>query len=161
GMEATIAVDFEKPLTESTCIYCGRCAVVCPTGALVKADTKYATAPTEKTTPSVCSYCGVGCSMFLNTQHGRLANVMADVEGESNADNLCVRGQFAYDYVQNRERLRAPQARRPDGTLGEVSWDVALDQVANTLVRIRDSAGPDAIGFVGSGKTTNEESYLF
>jgi len=78
GMEATIAVDFEKPLTESTCIYCGRCAFVCPTGALMKADTKYATAPTEKTTPSVCSYCGVGCTMFLNTQAGRLANVMAE-----------------------------------------------------------------------------------
>src|SRR5919202_184236 len=123
GMEATIAVDFEKPLTESTCIFCGRCAVVCPTGALVKADTKYATAPTEKTTPSVCSYCGVGCTMFLNTQAGRLANVMADKDGAPNYDNLCVRGQFAYDYVQNRERLRQPQVRRPDGSLGQTTWD--------------------------------------
>lgn len=156
GMEATIAVDFEKPMTESTCIYCGRCAVVCPTGALVKADTKYATAPTEQTTPSVCSYCGVGCTMFLNTQHGRLANVMADRWGEPNNDNLCVRGQFAYDYVQNRDRLRAPQVRGEAAT-----WDVALGHVAGELRRIRDAHGPEAIGFIGSGKVTNEEAYTF
>ncbi|HEY3111138.1 MAG TPA: molybdopterin-dependent oxidoreductase, partial [Chloroflexota bacterium] len=161
GMEATIAVDFEKPLTESTCIFCGRCAVVCPTGALMKADTKYASAPTEKTTPSVCSYCGVGCTMFLNTQAGRLVNVMADKDGAPNYDNLCVRGQFAYDYVQSRERLRQPQVRRPDGSLGQTTWDDALEQAAAGLARVRDQHGPDAIGFVGSGKTTNEESYLF
>ncbi len=161
GMEATIAVDFEKPLTESTCIFCGRCAVVCPTGALIKADSKYAAAPTEATTPSVCSYCGVGCTMFLNTHHGRLANVMADVEGPSSKDNLCVRGQFAYDYVQNRDRLKTPLTRRPDGSQGQTTWDDALSFVAGELARIRDTYGPDAIGFVGSGKTTNEESYLF
>ncbi len=161
GMEATIAVDFEKPLTESTCIFCGRCADVCPTGALMKSDTKYATAPTEKTTPSVCSYCGVGCPTFLNTQQGKLVNVMADVDSETSHDNLCVRGQFAYDYVQNRDRLKTPMLRRADGTMGPASWDDALEAAASGLARIRDTHGPDAVGFVGSGKTTNEESYLF
>ncbi|TAK25552.1 MAG: 2Fe-2S iron-sulfur cluster binding domain-containing protein [Chloroflexota bacterium] len=160
GMDVSIAVDFEKPLTESGCIYCGRCAVVCPTGALMKTDSKYATAPTEKTTPSVCTYCGVGCSMFLNTAQGRLANVMADKDGASNHDNLCVRGQFAYDYAQHKDRLRVPQIGR-DGTLREATWDEALDAVGNGLTAIREAHGPDAIGFIGSGKTTNEESYLF
>ncbi|HEY3078850.1 MAG TPA: molybdopterin-dependent oxidoreductase [Chloroflexota bacterium] len=161
GTDVTIAVDFEKPLTESTCIFCGRCAVVCPTGALMKSDSKYAAAPTEKTTPSVCSYCGVGCTLFLNTQHGRLANVMADRYGPANWDNLCVRGQFAYDYVQHRDRLRTPMLRSDGGELAPASWDDALDRVAGGLVAVRDKHGPDAIGFVGSGKTTNEESYLF
>jgi predicted molibdopterin-dependent oxidoreductase YjgC len=161
GNEATIAVDFEKPLTESTCIYCGRCAVVCPTGALMKSDSKFAAAPTEKTTPSVCSYCGVGCTLFLNTQHGRLANVMADRFGPANWDNLCVRGQFAYDYVQHKDRLRTPMLRAEGGGLAPASWDDALDRVAAGLVAVRERSGPDAIGFVGSGKTTNEESYLF
>jgi formate dehydrogenase alpha subunit len=160
GSDVSIAVDFEKPLTESTCIYCGRCAVVCPTGALMKSDSKYATAPTEKTTPSVCSYCGVGCTMFLNTERGRLANVMADRDGPANHDNLCVRGQFAYDYAQHKERLTTPQVRR-DGGLVAATWEEAIAAVRDGLGRIRERHGGDAIGFVGSGKTTNEESYLF
>ncbi len=159
GMDATIAVDFEKPLTESGCIYCGRCAVVCPTGALMKADSKYGATPTESTTPSVCTYCSVGCSMFLNTQNGRLANVMADREGASNHDNLCVRGQFAYDYAQHRDRLKVPRVRQGT-TFVDATWDSALDRVASDLRRIRQTHGPDAIAFVGSGKITNEESYL-
>src|SRR5687767_4528519 len=113
----------------------------------MKSDSKYATAPTEKTTPSVCSYCGVGCTMFLNTQHGRLANVMADRDGPANHDNLCVRGQFAYDYAQHKDRLKSPQVRR-DGQLVAASWDDAIEAVRVGLGAIRERHGGDAIGFV-------------
>ena len=72
-----------------------------------------------------------------------------------------LRGQFAYDYVQHRDRLRTPLLRREGGEPSPVAWDEALDRVASGLAAVRDRHGPDAIGFVGSGKTTNEESYLF
>ena len=41
-----------------------------------------------------------------------------------------------------------------------VSWDVALDRVAETLKTIRRESGPESIGFLTSAKCTNEENYL-
>lgn len=34
GFETSIATFFESPLPETTCVYCGNCVGVCPTGAL-------------------------------------------------------------------------------------------------------------------------------
>ncbi|MFN3763793.1 MAG: molybdopterin-dependent oxidoreductase, partial [Anaerolineae bacterium] len=42
----------------------------------------------------------------------------------------------------------------------EASWDEALGLVAERLSHIRDTYGPDALGFLVSAKCTNEENYL-
>jgi len=40
GFETQINTFFEKPMTETTCVFCGQCVGVCPTGAL-KAKREY------------------------------------------------------------------------------------------------------------------------
>jgi predicted molibdopterin-dependent oxidoreductase YjgC len=109
--------------------------------------------------PSTCSYCGVGCGLFLNVKGGRLISASPDLEDEASSGYLCVRGQFGYDYAANRERLKTPLIRRGD-ELTETTWDEALDATAAALARIVREHGPDAVGVIGSGKTTTEEAYL-
>jgi assimilatory nitrate reductase catalytic subunit len=57
-------------------------------------------------------------------------------------------------------RLTRPQLRGPDGELRPVSWDEALDFVAEGLLRLRARHGPEALAAFGSGALTNEKAYL-
>src|SRR5579883_3286118 len=158
GPHSSISVNFDRQLTESPCIYCGACAIVCPTGALMKADVTFGRIP-EYGVPTTCSYCGVGCSLFLNVKGGRLISASPDLEDKASSGYLCVRGQFGYDYTLHRDRLKSPLVRVGDDQV-EASWDEALDVAADRLASIIREHGPDAVGVIGSGKVTNEEAYL-
>lgn len=158
GPYSTISVHFDRQLTESPCIYCGACAIVCPTGALMKADVTFGRIP-EYGVPTACAYCGVGCSLFLNVKGGRLISASPDLEDRASSGYLCVRGQFGYDYAASRERLKAPLLRLGDEQI-ETTWDDALDTAAEQLATVVKQHGPDAVGVIGSGKITNEEAYL-
>lgn len=158
GPYSTISVHFDRQLTESPCIYCGACAIVCPTGALMKADVTFGRIP-EYGVATTCAYCGVGCRQFLNLKGGRLISASPDLDDPASSGYLCVRGQFAYDYALSRERLKAPLIRFGD-ELTEATWDEALDTAAEQIATIVQKHGPDAVGVIGSGKITNEEAYL-
>lgn len=158
GPHTSISVHFDRKLTESPCIFCGACAIVCPTGALIKADVTFGRIP-EFGVPTTCAYCGVGCGHFLNVKGGRLISASPDLEDPASSGYLCVRGQFGYDYTTSRDRLKTPLVRFGDEQ-AETTWDDALDTAADQIATIVRRHGPDAVGVVGSGKITNEEAYL-
>lgn len=162
GRDAKISVQFKKELTESPCIYCGACAEICPTGALVKTDVAYGRTA-EATVPSVCAHCGLGCGMFYNLRHGangdRIVNVSGDWEDPASGGYTCVRGTFGYEFVASRDRLTTPLVKE-HGEYFEATWDEALDLAAKKLAEARSNHGGSAVAVLGSGKTTNEEAYL-
>ena len=110
--------------------------------------------------PSVCPYCGVGCGLFVEAQDG-VAIGLGYMQGHPTSQGaLCPKGNASLDIVYHRERLLHP-LRRVEGGFEPIDWDEALALVATNLGRIRDEAGPDALGFLASAKCTNEENYLF
>ncbi|MSO50689.1 MAG: 2Fe-2S iron-sulfur cluster binding domain-containing protein, partial [Acidobacteria bacterium] len=74
GFNATIATEFDTPLPDSACVYCGNCIGVCPTGALMfKSEHDMREAGTwdeskQAVTDTICPYCGVGCTLQLHVQ---------------------------------------------------------------------------------------------
>lgn len=52
-------------------------------------------------------------------------------------------------YQQHADRLTIPLKRQPDGSFQEVSWDVAIQEIADRLVQIRDDFGGTAFASVG------------
>jgi formate dehydrogenase major subunit len=109
-------------------------------------------------TKTVCTYCGVGCSFDVWTKDRHILKV-APAEGPANGISTCVKGKFAWDYVNSADRLTTPLIREGD-TFRDASWDEALGLVARRLAEIKAQSGPDAIGLIASSKCTNEESYL-
>lgn len=160
GFRSRPATLYDQPLTHSECTFCGTCVSLCPTGALSSAFSDHCGTPEQEgLTP--CSFCGVGCSLLLGTVGDRVVEVNpAARPGSVNGVTLCVRGHFAHDYLNARDRLTAPRIRK-DGEWSTVSWEEALTTVAEGLVRARKQYGPQSIGFYGSSKCTNEENYLF
>jgi predicted molibdopterin-dependent oxidoreductase YjgC len=158
GPTSSISVQFDHHLTDSPCIFCGACAIVCPTGALMKADVTFGRIP-EYGVPTTCAHCGVGCGQFLNVKGGRLISASPDLDDKASSGYLCVRGQFAYDYAASRERLKAPRLGRGE-VQSDATWDEALETAAQRVADIVTRYGPHAIGIIGSGRTTTEEAYL-
>lgn len=115
--------------------------------------------PEIKRTKTVCTYCGVGCSFEMWTRDRHLLKVQPVVDAPVNGISTCVKGKFAWDFINSPERLITPLIREND-RFRPASWEEALTLVAQRLLAIRDETGPDSIGFIGSSKGSNEEAYL-
>lgn len=110
-------------------------------------------------TKTVCTYCGVGCSFDVWTKGRDVLKIEPRPESPANGISTCVKGKFGWDYVNSEERLTKPLIREGDH-FREAEWEEAIALVASKLTEIKETDGPDALGFISSSKCTNEESYL-
>ena len=116
-----------------------------------------------KRTKTVCTYCGVGCSFEVWTRDRHILKIEPS-HGPANGISTCVKGKFAWDFINSDDRLTKPLLRQStlDGndTFVEITWPQALDIIHERWSKIKDEHGPDALAFIASSKCTNEESYL-
>jgi predicted molibdopterin-dependent oxidoreductase YjgC len=108
GFDAHISTEFDTPLPDSACVYCGNCIGVCPTGALMfKSEHDKRSAGTwdesrQAVTETVCPYCGVGCMLELHVQDNSIVKVTSPLDHSVTSGHLCVKGRFGFQFVQKR-----------------------------------------------------------
>ncbi len=146
------------------CEECGMCIDICPVGALTSGAYRYKTRPWEmKHVGTICTHCGDGCKTTLGVR--RSDTGMDIVRGDNrdksgiNGDFLCIKGRYAFDFFDHKDRLRQPLIRK-EGKLTPTTWEEAIEYVGKRLREVRDSKGGQAIGVIGSNRATNEENYL-
>jgi NADH-quinone oxidoreductase subunit F len=106
GFDAHVSTEFDRPLPASACVYCGNCIAVCPTGALMakdEFDLRASGAYDERgqsTTDTICPYCGVGCTLRLHVQDGRIFKADSPLDNRITLGNLCIKGRFGWRFVQ-------------------------------------------------------------
>lgn len=150
----------DKPLKDSDCVFCGECVQACPVGALVEKDVRYTTRHWETTKiKTTCSYCGVGCQLYLHVKDNRVVKVSGVEDVPPNYGSLCVKGRFGFDFINSPERLTTPLIKE-NGEFREASWDEALNLVADKFSEIKKTHGPDSMGVLTSARITNEENYV-
>ena len=105
GFGAHISTEFDAPLTDSACVYCGNCIQVCPTGALsFKAEFDLRAAgrwdePSQTETDTICPFCGVGCTLTLHVQDNTIVKVTSPPGHPVSHGNLCIKGRFGWAHV--------------------------------------------------------------
>ena len=161
GFETQITTEFGHMLKDSDCTFCGQCVQTCPTGALAdRKGLRHAETPGETSkTRTICAYCGVGCSVDLVTKGDQIVSVHPALDGPANKGALCVKGQFAYDFVGHPERLTTPLVRK-EGTLVPASWEEALTRAAEGFKAVEEEHGRHSIYAIASGRTPSEACYL-
>ena len=108
GFNAGIVTEFDTPLPESACVYCGNCIGVCPTGALMfksEYDSRQDGTWDESkqtVTDTICPYCGVGCTLQLHVQDNTILKVTSPMDHDVTSGHLCIKGRFGWQFVQNR-----------------------------------------------------------
>lgn len=103
----------------------------------------------------VCPYCGFGCNLLIDPATLKVK----PYKGEPNRGKLCPKGLHATEIVKSGERLKRP-LKRVGSSMVPISWGVAIGEIANRLLEIRELYGPDAVAFLASSKVSNEENYL-
>jgi len=160
GFDTRISLPPGVSREESVCAECGNCLDVCPTGALSYVGAAGKGRTWEfKQVPTICPYCGCGCTLVMNIRDNRIVSVTGEPGLGVNKGLLCVKGRFGLHFISHSERLTTPLVRK-DGQLVPATWDEALDFVAARLGRIKAESGPDAVGGFSSAKCTNEENYV-
>ncbi|MBN1875068.1 MAG: molybdopterin-dependent oxidoreductase [Anaerolineae bacterium] len=153
GSETMVMADLNVPFGESSCVECGTCLQVCPTGALIDVRSAYGGREKDVThTQTTCMQCGVGCKLDVVTRYNRLLRVDGVWDAAPSNGLLCVDGRFKPLY-DTRKRVTKPLVRKDD-KLVESSWDDAL-----ALVAARLKAG-DVSGLAAAA-TTNEALVAF
>ena len=161
GISKYIVAGFGK-WGNSECDGCGECIQLCPTGAIVEKPnrSKININEIEKKIITTCPYCGVGCQTEVWTKDNEIVRVNG-VEGVSpNNGRLCVKGRFGYQYANSKKRLTHPLIKQ-NGTFVQVSWDEALNFIAQRFSEIKQKYGNKSLAGYSSAKCTNEENYIF
>ena len=132
GTDTLLIADVGVPLGTSTCIQCGTCVQVCPTGALIDRQSAYQGLDDKTTrTASICQQCSVGCSVEVVTRDNRLVHIDGDWNGAVNGGVLCNLGRYK-PVEEKRARITQPQIKR-NGKFENATWDEALALVAERV----------------------------
>src|SRR5271165_6457565 len=161
GVTSVIAPNEQDHLD---CEECGMCIDICPVGALTSGAYRYKTRPWEMNhVGTTCTHCADGCKTTLGVRRSETG--MEIVRGDNrdksgiNGDFLCIKGRYAFDFANREDRLTQPLIRK-DGQLAPSTWEEAFELIGKRFREARDEHGGQAIGVVGSNRTTNEENYL-
>ena len=109
-----------------------------------------------KTVRTTCAYCGVGCGIEAKVnEYTREVSVNGDEIHQANFGRLCSKGSSLGETIDVEGRLLHPSINGE-----QVSWDTALDTVAQRFRAVIDEHGPDAVAFYGSGQLLTEDYYV-
>ncbi len=125
-------------------------------------------------TTTICPYCAVGCGIIVAARNGKVVNTEGDPDHPINNGSLCSKGGSISQLSVNKNRLDRPLYRAPFAKQWKtVSWDWALDKIAQNIKKSRDKDftfkngrgevvnRTTSIASVGSAALDNEECFIY
>ncbi|MBN2258594.1 MAG: molybdopterin-dependent oxidoreductase [Anaerolineaceae bacterium] len=132
GENSMVVADLGVPLGESSCISCGMCVQVCPTGALIDRYSAYKGRDTQvEHHPTLCVGCSVGCGVDVITRDNHVVRIDSDWDHPVNQGVLCQAGRYK-PLENDRERILTPLVRKNDN-LKAATWDEALKTITTSI----------------------------
>ena len=117
----------------------------------------------DGTVRSTCGLCYGGCGVLIHLKDGKVVKVEGDPDSPINKGQLCVKGSASLEYLYHPERLKYPLLRvgeRGKGKWQQLTWDEALDTVANELIKAKDDYGAESVAMIHGAAKGLQDSYL-
>jgi formate dehydrogenase major subunit len=166
GPKSLIGIDLNDRREGSTCLSCGLCMQLCPTGAITsRYRSHYAVKGHErerKAVDSVCTLCGLLCPTVVTTAGNTLLKIEGQVSvgnGRPDKGQLCYRGRF--DSFKEEKRLTRPLVLGKDGKWKEEQWEEAIRVASEGLKSLKEKYGGQSVVGIASSNLSNEELILF
>ena len=109
---------------------------------------------------SVCTHCSVGCGVRAEVQNGVWTGQEPDFDSPLNLGAHCAKGAAVREHGHGERRLKSPM-KLVGGKWKKMTWDEAIDEIGDGMLKIREESGPDSVYWLGSAKHNNEQSYFF
>jgi|TARA_B110000305_G_scaffold28352_1_gene26502 formate dehydrogenase major subunit len=109
---------------------------------------------------SVCTHCSVGCTVQAEVRDGVWVGQEPGWDSPFNLGAHCAKGSSVRELGHGERRLKYPM-KLVNGTYTRVSWEDAINDIGDQMLKIREESGPDSVYWLGSAKTNNEQSYLY
>ena len=103
---------------------------------------------TTERIPTFCAMCASRCGVVATVEDGKLAKVERDPEHPNGC--ICIKGTAAPEIVYSPDRIRQPMMRTrpkgdPDPGWRPISWEEAMQTMANRLNEIKENHGAEAV----------------
>ncbi len=159
GASTILVADLNVPLGQSSCVSCGTCLQVCPTGALIDRFSAYRGRLSDtQRIRSTCAGCSVGCGIEMIVRDNHLVQIDGNWEAPVNEGILCQKGRFT-PLKDERERILTPLVRQ-NGQLKAVTWVEALHTIADKLKPLIGKNG-HGVAALASTRLPLEALYAF
>lgn len=112
-----------------------------------------------ETRKSVCTHCSVGCTVIAEISNGVWVGQEPGWDSPLNLGSHCAKGASIREHAHGERRLKYPM-KLEGGKWKRLSWDQAIDEIGDKMMKIREESGPDSVYWLGSAKHSNEQSYL-
>lgn len=115
----------------------------------------------ENIQQSACIICNVNCGILVHQDvEGNFTKIEGDKNHPTSNGYICQKAT-RLNYYQKQARLTHPLKREKDGSYKEISWETAIQEIADKLVAIRDSHGGTSIAYAGGGAQGNHMGGVF
>ncbi|EAQ26379.1 MULTISPECIES: formate dehydrogenase subunit alpha [unclassified Roseovarius] len=129
-------------------------------GTVTRANAQSAANEAVKTVKSVCTHCSVGCTVVAEVQNGVWTGQEPGWDSPFNLGAHCAKGAAVREHAHGERRLKYPM-KKEGGEWKRISWEQAINEIGDGMMKIREESGPDSVYWLGSAKHNNEQSYLF
>ncbi|WP_375230555.1 formate dehydrogenase subunit alpha [Roseobacter sp. S98] len=157
---ASTSVDRRAFLRGSGLAIGGLAAVVATGGTVTQASAATAVNGAVETIKSVCTHCSVGCTVVAEVASGVWTGQEPGWDSPFNLGAHCAKGAAVREHAHGERRLKYPM-KKENGEWVRISWDQAINEIGDGMMKIRDESGPDSVYWLGSAKSNNEQAYLF
>ncbi|MBW2257841.1 MAG: molybdopterin-dependent oxidoreductase, partial [Deltaproteobacteria bacterium] len=108
----------------------------------------------DRVVPTFCELCFWKCGVLAHVREGQVTKITGNPTHPLSRGRLCPRGTGGIGLLYDPDRLKKPLIRREkrgSQVFDEVSWETALDYVAENLLKIREKYGPEAMALYSHG----------
>jgi len=112
-----------------------------------------------ETRKSVCTHCSVGCTVIAEVSNGVWIGQEPGWDSPINLGSHCAKGASIREHAHGERRLKYPM-KLVGGKWKRITWDEAINEIGDQMLKIREESGPDSVYWLGSAKHSNEQSYL-
>jgi formate dehydrogenase major subunit len=159
GAKSYLVADYGVPVGESSCVSCGTCVQVCPTGALIDRQSAYRGKDAQVTkVPSICIGCSVGCATNVGFKDNQLVRVEGRWSEGVSGGILCKTGRFL-PLEEKRERLVTPMVRK-NGELKAATFEEAISAISAAMKPLAGKNG-SGVAAIASTRLPIESLSLF
>ncbi len=157
---ASKSVDRRAFLRGSGLAIGGLAAISATGGSVTQASAAASVSGAVELKKSVCTHCSVGCTVIAEVSNGVWTGQEPGWDSPFNLGAHCAKGAAVREHAHGERRLKYPM-KKENGEWVRISWEQAINEIGDGMMKIREESGPDSVYWLGSAKHNNEQAYLF